>query len=231
MEQMTIIEVVPRQVLELSILVLWLGMYLTKKINFLSDYNIPAPVTGGIICSIIVALLNVIFDIQINFDLALRDMLLLVFFSTIGLSANLRLLLEGGKARPTDRAVRRSYDGASAASQTGMARNQMARSETNSRLKGNPAVIDQVHSDTTTPAVSAAASATTSSARCSEGWRRRRSSWCGVTRGSVADSAIRRPASGRKRRCRGELSGRGPRDGAGLRTPGRAAPRRRTPRA
>ena len=95
---MTIIEVVPRQVLELSILVLWLGIYLTKKINFLSDYNIPAPVTGGIICSIFVALLNILFDLQINFDLALRDMLLLIFFSTIGLSANLRLLLDGGKA-------------------------------------------------------------------------------------------------------------------------------------
>ena len=45
-----------------------------------------------------IALLNILADIQINFDLGLRDMLLLIFFSTIGLSANLRLLIEGGKA-------------------------------------------------------------------------------------------------------------------------------------
>ena len=98
MEELTIIEVGTRRVLLVSILVLWLGMYLTKKIRFLKEYNIPAPVTGGLICSLVVAILNAFADIQINFDLGLRDMLLLVFFSTIGLSANIRLLIEGGKA-------------------------------------------------------------------------------------------------------------------------------------
>jgi len=97
MDELSIIELRPRHVLELSIIVLWLGIYITKKINFLREFNIPAPVTGGLICSLIVALLEVTADIKVNFDLGLRDMLLLIFFSTIGLSANLRLLLEGGK--------------------------------------------------------------------------------------------------------------------------------------
>jgi len=64
----------------------------------LQEYNIPAPVTGGLLCSLAIALINILADVQINFDLGLRDMLLLIFFSTIGLSANLRLLIEGGKA-------------------------------------------------------------------------------------------------------------------------------------
>jgi glutamate:Na+ symporter, ESS family len=98
MEATSIIELNTRHVLELSIVVLWLGMYLTKKIKFLSDFNIPAPVTGGLICSILVALLEVLTEIKVNFDLTIRDSLLLIFFSTIGLSANLRLLIEGGKA-------------------------------------------------------------------------------------------------------------------------------------
>lgn len=98
MDELTVIEVIPRRVLLLSIVVFWLGIYVNKKINFLQEYNIPAPVTGGLLCSLTIFLLNIFANIQINFDLQLRDMLLLIFFSTIGLSANLRLLIEGGKA-------------------------------------------------------------------------------------------------------------------------------------
>jgi ESS family glutamate:Na+ symporter len=97
-DELTIVEIGARRVLLLSILVLWAGTYLTKKIGFLKDFNIPAPVTGGLLCSVVVALLNGFAEVQIDFDLAMRDILLLVFFSTIGLSANVRLLVEGGKA-------------------------------------------------------------------------------------------------------------------------------------
>jgi len=97
MDYITIIDLKMRHVLELSIIVLWLGVFLTKRFNFLSEFNIPAPVTGGLICSLIVALLEVTANVRVTFDLGLRDMLLLIFFSTVGLSANLRLLLEGGK--------------------------------------------------------------------------------------------------------------------------------------
>ena len=37
-------------------------------------------------------------DLEISFDLVIRDKLLLVFFATIGLSAKLRTLAAGGKA-------------------------------------------------------------------------------------------------------------------------------------
>ncbi len=85
-------------VLMISIVVLFVGMFLTRKIRFLDHNHIPPAVTGGLIVSVGVALLDTLAGIKITFDLALRDILLLAFFSTIGLSAKFRLLLAGGKA-------------------------------------------------------------------------------------------------------------------------------------
>jgi len=92
------ISVEPTEVLVLSILVLYLGMYLNDKIRVLGDNYIPPAVTGGLICSGIVAAIYSFADIQFNFDMQIRDILLLVFFSTVGLSAKLRILVAGGKA-------------------------------------------------------------------------------------------------------------------------------------
>ncbi len=91
-------EMQPIHVLMLSILVLYLGFFLNRKINFLSEYYIPPAVTGGLICSVIVAVIYGTADLEIAFDMQIRDVLLLVFFSTIGLSAKLRTLAAGGKA-------------------------------------------------------------------------------------------------------------------------------------
>ena len=54
--------------------------------------------TGGLICSTIVAIVYTSANLEIVFDLQIRDVLLLVFFSTIGLSAKLGTLKAGGKA-------------------------------------------------------------------------------------------------------------------------------------
>ncbi len=50
------------------------------------------------LCSGVVAIVFVVTNRQIEFDLTPRDTLLLVFFSTIGLSAKLRTLISGGKS-------------------------------------------------------------------------------------------------------------------------------------
>ena len=54
--------------------------------------------SGGLICSVVVALIHGVADLEITFDMRVRDILLLVFFSTIGLGAKLRTLAAGGKA-------------------------------------------------------------------------------------------------------------------------------------
>ena len=65
-------EIQPIHVLMLSILVLYLGFYLNRKIRFLSEYYIPPAVTGGLICSLIVAGIYVGGDIEIAFDIVVE---------------------------------------------------------------------------------------------------------------------------------------------------------------
>lgn len=86
------------QTLIISILVLYVGTFLQTRIRWLSKYNIPSAVVGGILCSLIIAIFYTVTGQEITFDLSLRDLLLLVFFSTIGLSAKLRTLADGGIA-------------------------------------------------------------------------------------------------------------------------------------
>lgn len=81
-----------------AIVVLYVGRLLTSRIRFLQNFNIPESVSGGLVCSIVIAGIFAASDKQISFDLSLRDALLLVFFSTIGLSAKLRTLVNGGKS-------------------------------------------------------------------------------------------------------------------------------------
>ncbi|GAA4648038.1 sodium/glutamate symporter [Kistimonas scapharcae] len=80
-----------------SIVVLYIGHYLTRKSRFLQEYNIPAPVTGGLLSSVLLTLIASKTSLSFHFDLELRDLLLLMFFSTIGLNARFSLLLSGGK--------------------------------------------------------------------------------------------------------------------------------------
>ena len=85
-------------IIVVAIAVWFLGSYLNKKLIFLDRFNIPVAVTGGIFCSAIITISHFYWDLTVVFDNRLRDLLLLAFFSTIGLSANIRLLKEGGKS-------------------------------------------------------------------------------------------------------------------------------------
>jgi ESS family glutamate:Na+ symporter len=98
MPEASIHEVGGFDVLIIGILVWFLGNYITERIHFLEDNNIPSAVTGGLICSLIVAAIYVLADLQVVFDMRIRDLMLLVFFTTIGLSAEIKLLQAGGKA-------------------------------------------------------------------------------------------------------------------------------------
>ncbi|TDT40400.1 ESS family glutamate:Na+ symporter [Halospina denitrificans] len=84
--------------LSLAIVVLWLGLRINQWVAILGRLNIPAGVTGGLPASALVAAIEITSGWDIRFDLELRDLLLIVFFSTVGLSARLRQMLEGGKA-------------------------------------------------------------------------------------------------------------------------------------
>jgi ESS family glutamate:Na+ symporter len=92
-----ILDLDSRQTIIAAILVLFLGKYLNKKIDVLRKYNIPEPVTGGLVASLFFGLLYLVFHININFSNHYRDILLVVFFTAIGMSTEIKSILKGGK--------------------------------------------------------------------------------------------------------------------------------------
>lgn len=87
-----------RQTIIIAIVVLLLGKMLKNKVDFFEKYNIPEPVIGGIIASIIFSCLYFAFDTVVSFSLGQRDVLLVIFFTCVGLSAKLSTLMKGGKS-------------------------------------------------------------------------------------------------------------------------------------
>ncbi|AWK40239.1 sodium/glutamate symporter [Photorhabdus laumondii subsp. laumondii] len=80
-----------------SALVLLLGRKLVQSVPFLEKYTIPEPVAGGLLVALILLAVKQTTGWEINFDLSLKDPLMLTFFATIGLNANLSSLKAGGK--------------------------------------------------------------------------------------------------------------------------------------
>lgn len=80
-----------------SILVFFLGVSINKRVGFLRQYNIPEPVTGGLLAALLALLVYVSTGMEIHYQLDTRDTLLVYFFTGIGLNAKLSDLIAGGK--------------------------------------------------------------------------------------------------------------------------------------
>jgi len=83
--------------LTLGILVLFIGRGINRRIRLLQDFNIPEPVTGGLLVSLLFAAVYFSTGVATEFDLNRRDVMLVYFFTTIGINAKLSDLLLGGK--------------------------------------------------------------------------------------------------------------------------------------
>jgi glutamate:Na+ symporter, ESS family len=79
-----------------SLIVLSAGRALVARTAFLKRFSIPAPVVGGVLVALLLALADAFGGVRVSFDMSLRDNLLLMFFTTVGLSADARMLLRGG---------------------------------------------------------------------------------------------------------------------------------------
>lgn len=77
-------------------LVLVVGRVLTSRVGFLSKYSIPDPIVGGLLFALVLYVLGTSADIQVSLETSIKPTLLLLFFSCIGLTANLKLLAAGG---------------------------------------------------------------------------------------------------------------------------------------
>jgi len=80
-----------------GVIVLFVGKRLNDAIGFLREFSIPEPVTGGLLFSVIFALVYFIGGIAVQFELGPRDFLLVYFFTTIGINASFKDLVSGGK--------------------------------------------------------------------------------------------------------------------------------------
>ena len=83
------------QVLALAAFGVALGAWVKKKLPILDRLNIPVPIVGGLLYAGVALAVR---DRYVNFemDLVLRDLFMIAFFTTIGLSASWRLIRRGG---------------------------------------------------------------------------------------------------------------------------------------
>jgi ESS family glutamate:Na+ symporter len=94
---MTVIQVPGLLSFTIAILVFFTGVGLNRFISPLQRWNIPEAVTGGLLAAIVTLLSYMVFGVEIGFTLDARDMLLLYFFTGIGLNAKLSDLVSGGR--------------------------------------------------------------------------------------------------------------------------------------
>ncbi|MBU3186183.1 sodium/glutamate symporter [Clostridium estertheticum] len=85
------------QAASLAVVVLFIGQQIKNKLAFLDRYCIPAPVIGGLIFAIITLILKMSNLLIFDMDITLQKLFMTVFFTTIGLTASLKLLKKGGK--------------------------------------------------------------------------------------------------------------------------------------
>ncbi|SHI68094.1 glutamate:Na+ symporter, ESS family [Shimia gijangensis] len=80
----------------LGFAVFLVGARLTAKLAFLRNFNIPEPVTGGLLAAFLFGLFQALSGFDLVFSTTSRDMFLVLFFASIGLNARISDLKAGG---------------------------------------------------------------------------------------------------------------------------------------
>ena len=83
--------------LTIGIVVFFVGVLVTQRVEFLRRYSIPEPVTGGFIAALLFWAAHALLAVDVGFDMETRDRLLVIFFATVGLNARLADLAAGGR--------------------------------------------------------------------------------------------------------------------------------------
>ena len=79
-----------------AIILLLLGRWIKKKVNFFEKFFIPAPVIGGTLFSIILLVGHQTETFTFTFNDDIKNLLMIAFFTTVGFSASLKILKKGG---------------------------------------------------------------------------------------------------------------------------------------
>lgn len=80
-----------------GVLALLLGIFFTRKVPFLKRFCIPAPVSGGLVVSLLTLLLYSVFGVECRFDGTVKELCMMLFFTSVGFQSNLKVLRKGGR--------------------------------------------------------------------------------------------------------------------------------------
>ena len=86
------------QTLGIAVLVLLLGAQLKKRISILEKFCIPSPVIGGLLYAGVMTVLYAFDVLEADYDDTLKNLCMVVFFTSVGFQANIRILKKGGVA-------------------------------------------------------------------------------------------------------------------------------------
>lgn len=94
---MPVVHVDMVQALALAVCTYYLGVKLKRVIPLLERFSVPSPVVGGVPFAFVLSVLEGMGVMRVEFDSTLQTVLMLAFFTTIGMMASLRLIGQGGK--------------------------------------------------------------------------------------------------------------------------------------
>lgn len=77
-------------------IVFYMGKYMKNKFPILSKYCIPPSVVGGFIFALLILIFNVTNIATINLDITLQNIFMTAFFTSIGFTASIKILKQGG---------------------------------------------------------------------------------------------------------------------------------------
>ena len=83
--------------LMVGLIALFLGRWIRQSVPFLRKIDMPNAVVGAMVVAVVILLMQVFFKLDVAFGTRTKDALLLIFFTSIGLSAKLAALKSGGK--------------------------------------------------------------------------------------------------------------------------------------
>jgi glutamate:Na+ symporter, ESS family len=82
--------------LAIAAALLVLGGRIVGRVPFLSRYSIPEPVVGGLLAAFLLTVARPL-NFRVQFDTALQTPFNIMFFTTVGLAADVRSVIKGGR--------------------------------------------------------------------------------------------------------------------------------------
>ena len=80
------------QSLALAVVTYYLGVWVKAKVAILERLSMPSPVVGGMILAVILSVLQGCGILLVHFDSTLQTLLMLAFFTTIGMMASVKVV-------------------------------------------------------------------------------------------------------------------------------------------